>query len=132
MLAPVPAPADVPVEAEATELSFERPGQPTEMVALLAHRGAVVAEGVAVDAATEACLAMCDDKESALHVHTDKLESEAVQAEEERQQLEGCNEKMQQAGLDTNQAGLDAKLSTANSGLEKLQRERVECGEALA
>jgi hypothetical protein len=125
----VPAPADAPVESEATELSLKPPEQLTKMVALLAQCSAVKAEGEQEDAATEACLEMCADKESALNARTDKLESKEVQTEEALQQLKGCSESLQLAGLDTNE--VRAKLNDTNSSLEQLQRERVECNEAV-
>ena len=130
MLAPVLTPADVLVESEATELSLEWPEQPTKMVALRAQCSAVEAEGAEVDAATEACLAMCDDKESALHAQTDKLESEVVQAEEALVKLKDLEASLQQAGCESSE--VRTKLSAANSALEQLQRELAACGEALA
>ena len=129
-LTPVSAPPDEPAEPEATKLSLEPPEQPTKMVALLAQCSAVEAEGVGVGVATAACLKMCADKEGALYAHMDKLESKVVQAEEEQQKLEVCNQSLQQAGLDTNE--VRAKLNDTNSSVDQLRRELVACGEALA
>ena len=126
----LPAPADVPVEVEAAELSLELPKQPTKMVVQLARRGAIEAEGAEVDAATEACLAMCEAKESALLAHMGTLESKEAEAEEtlvKRQDLEAS---MQQQGCDTNE--MRTKVNDTNSALEQLQSEQQECSEALA
>jgi len=127
----VPAPADAPVGAEARELSqLELPEQPTELLALLAERNAVEAEGVAVDAATAACLEMCADKARALCARIDELESKVEEVEEEQQKFKDLEAKTQQAGCDTND--VRAKLSFCNSSLEQLQGELVACGEAMA
>jgi hypothetical protein len=130
-LTPVPAPADAPVESEATELRLKPPEQPTKMVALLAQCSAVKAEGVEVDAATAACLEMCTDKERALHTRTNELESKVAQAEEALQQLERCSESLQKAGIDTTKE-VRAKLNNTNSSLKQLQGQLVSCGKALA
>ena len=131
MTKPVPAPADAPVEAEASELGqLELPEQPTELLALLAERNAVEAEGVAVDAATAACLEMCADKERALCARIDELKSKAVEVEEELRKFKDLEAKTQQAGCDTND--VRAKLSICDSSLEQLQGELAACGEAMA
>ena len=130
MAKPEPAPADAPVESEASELSLKPPEQPSKMVALLAQHDAVAAEGVEVGEEAAALLEAVRAKESALHAHMHALESEKEQKEEELQRLKGLEASLQHEGCDTSDVG--AKIGAANSGLEQLQGELHACGEALA
>ena len=130
MAMPVPAPADAPVESEASELSLKPPEQPSKMAALLAQHDAVAAEGVAVGEQAAALLEAARAKESALHAHMGALEAEEEQKEEELQRLKDLEASLQQMGCDT--SDVRAKLGAASSGLEQLQGELHACGEALA